>query len=357
MKKLLLFILVIQSIGSTAQNTNQKLDSLIQKKIIEYNIPSMAVSYITSEKCHYGIAGTTKTEGNQDVTIEDKYHLASNTKAITSLIAMKLVEDGKISLETTFIDVFPNLKKKISKDYYKITLGDLLSHKARIQPYTNGIEFLKLPEMKGTPSERRIAFAKFVLNEKTTPIGEYSNAGYAIASLMLEKVSGKSFEGLIAQCMQDLNFDHSIGFPNKTDENAPWGHYYEGDTQMSIPPDVEYGLEDYMLAAGDVSMKITDYSKLIQLHLNGLKGKNNYVSSSSYELMHYGIDNYAYGWINFERKGDKISTHDGTLGTFYSHVILDPKNDFAVVILMNAGNKDQVQGLYELRQEIIENMR
>jgi len=357
MKKLVTIILVLQSLGLTAQTTNRTMDSLIEKTITEYKIPSMVVGYITGDTCYYGSAGTTKVNGDQEVTLNDKYHLASNTKAITSLIAMRLVEEGKISMETTFIEIFPNLKKEISEEYYKITLGDLLSHNAGVQPYTNVLESLKLPEIKGTPSERRKAFAIFVLNEKPVSAGEYSNAGYAISSLMLEQASGMSFEELVAKTMKSLDFDHVVNFPNKADENAPWGHITKGNTQEALPPEYEYELEDYMLAAGDISMNVVDYSKLIQMHLNGLNGIDSYVSSAGFKQMHFGIDNYAYGWGNFENNGNKISAHDGSTGTFHSHAMLDPKSDFAIVIVMNAANQEQVKGLYEVQKEIIKNMR
>ena len=268
MKKLVTIILVLQTLGLTAQTTNSTMDSLIEKTIAEYKIPSMVVGYITGDACYYGSAGTTKINGSQEVTLDDKYHLASNTKAITSLIAMRLVEEGQITMETTFLDVFPELKDQISEEYYKITLGDLLSHNAGIQPYTSPKEAVKLPELKGTPSERRKAFAIFVLNEKPVSVGEYSNAGYAISSLMLEAVSGMSFEELVAKTMKELDFDHVVNFPNKADENAPYGHFGQGNMQFALPPEYEYELEDYMLAAGDISMNVVDYSKLIQMHLN-----------------------------------------------------------------------------------------
>ena len=116
--------------------------------------------------------------------------------------------------------MFPSWKKRSNPAYYEITLADLLSHRAKIQPYTSGVEFQELPKFMGDKSEQRKQFSKYLLigkpvnnNEK---IYNYSNAGYSIAALMLEKVSGKTWEKLTKQTMSDrLNVDVQFGWPNK----------------------------------------------------------------------------------------------------------------------------------------------
>src|SRR5688500_847188 len=64
----------------------------------------------------------------------DYFHLGSNTKAITGFVAAYLVENNKIKWTTKFFDLFPNWKKQSDPAYYEITLVDLLSHRAKIQP-------------------------------------------------------------------------------------------------------------------------------------------------------------------------------------------------------------------------------
>lgn len=356
MKQIVTTIVILSSIVLNAQRTDARLDSLISETIAAHEIPSMVVGYITNDSCYFGIGGKTQINGGRDAQLKDMYHLGSNTKAITSLIAMHMVEGGQISMNTTFLDVFPQLKRKIKKTYSAITLGDLLSHNAGVQPYTNPAEFVKLPELVGTPKERRKAFAKFVLNEEPIEGWGYSNAGYAIASLMLETVAETSFEEMIAESMKELNYNYTIGFPNQTDKNAPWGHYGPGSVQQALSPDFPYGLEDYMLAAGDVSMNILDYSDLIQMHLNGLNGEEGYVNSANFKEMHFGKEKYAYGWGNREVNGTKVSAHDGSGGTFFCHTQVVPDKNFAIVIIMNAANQEQVEGLYGLEAEILKGL-
>ena len=149
-----LFCLLIFTLNMSSQTTHPQLDSLIDATIKMYDIPSMAVAYIKADTIVYGVQGKANKAFETSVTLNDKYHLGSNTKAVTSYIAFGLIEKGLISLETKFSDLVTNLGKIKSK-YNDITLADLLSHNARIRPYTSGLEFKKLPEFNGSTMEKR----------------------------------------------------------------------------------------------------------------------------------------------------------------------------------------------------------
>lgn len=270
---------------------------------------------------------------------------------------MKMVEANQIQLETKFVDVFPELKNQIRPKYLNVILGDLLSHYAFIQPYTAGDEFEKLPELSGNLAERKWQFAKFVLNEAPVKLGTYSNAGYVLAALMLAKRSGHSFEDLIGLTMQDLQLDYFFGFPNKEDLTHPWGHWEENNTLVALDSTHFYQLEDFMLPAGDLSMNIVDYANFVQLHLNGLTGDPVFLKGDSYSKMHFGLNGYSLGWGNNQNtKEEKISYHDGSAGTYYCHTVLIPHLEVAVAIMMNAAGDQQIEGIYALRELILQRM-
>ena len=201
---------------------------------------------------------------------------------------MKMIEDKQISLESKLSDIVPELTGTLP-DYLSVTLSDLLSHRAGIQPYTSSTEYQKLPEFKGSISERRKQFAQFVLNEcpiqlKVGNTYSYSNAGYAIAALMMEKISHKTFEELVDITFKRLGLDYFWGFPNKKNVKNPWGHWNNnGDNMIALPPDHDYKLMDCVAPAGDLSMDIIDYSKYIMMNIDGLLGNDNYLKSESYQ--------------------------------------------------------------------------
>src|SRR5207249_7616700 len=135
------------------------------------------------------------------VTAEDKFHIGSVTKSMTATVAAMLVEAGKISWTTTIGKSFPELGDKLHPDYREVTLEQLLAHRGGAPGKAPRDLWAKAWQATGTPGEQRLAFAKGILERKpeakpgTKHI--YSNQGYAIAGVMLEKAAGKSWEDLM----------------------------------------------------------------------------------------------------------------------------------------------------------------
>lgn len=343
----------VNMLNNQAQSNHPVITPLIKQVIEEQGIPAMAVAVVRAEQVHYGIAGQNKVEEGTAVNLSHKFHLGSNTKAFTSFMAMQLIEEGKVSLESKFFKYFPKLKKKAKKEYHQITLGELLSHEAGIAPFTSGLEFKMLPELGTALPERKLNFAQAVFLEKPFQKGTYSNAGYVLAGLLLEQVTGKTYEELLDATLQQLELDYAIGAPNKERSANPWGHWKEVDALVAHGPDHSYQLQDFMLPAGDLSMNIVDYAQFVQLHLRGLQGKDNQLKASNYQLLHFAKKDYSYGWGN-EKQGEyKASYHDGSLGTFYTHTILIPELDIAVVIFANSAEESHIEAIYQLRGKLM----
>ena len=184
-----------------SQNLNKIADSIR----VKYKIPEIAFAIVSVDSINeiqtLGFHKIESKKKEDEAKINDYFHLGSNAKAITGFICAYLVEQKKINWETKFFNLFPKWKNKSNKAFYNITLEDLLSHRARIQPFTSGNEYKKLPKFVGTKSEKRKQFCKYLLKNKPVELNDktfnYSNAGYSIATLMIEKVSGTTWEELV----------------------------------------------------------------------------------------------------------------------------------------------------------------
>ena len=355
MKKITIgiIILLVISIHIEAQYSNPKINSLIDSTISKYNIPSMVIGVVKRDTCYYGRSGVLRIESDERVNLKCKYHIGSNAKAITAFVAMKLVEENQINLDTKLLELFPNLKEKTLNNYSKITLANLLSHTANLQAYTKKSEFDKLPELKGDPSEQRMQFAKFVLSESPVENGTYSNAGFIIASLMLEKATGKKFEELLKYTLNEINLDYFIGFPNKQNHLYPSGHMIEDSSLISIPATHSYILPTFLMPAGDLSMDIVDYSKFIRMHLKAINGNCEFLTCSSYKSLLDYREGYALGWSNGTTDdGTKYYGHNGTGGTYFCQTLIMPSQDLAVIVIINSAEKNHILGLREIREKI-----
>ncbi|AMR27880.1 hypothetical protein A0257_12800 [Hymenobacter psoromatis] len=346
--------------GASAQSLagQRALDSIRTR----YKLPALLAAIIEPGRIRYVYGGVRRNDRPELVTLNDYFHLGSDTKGVTSLLAGKLVEQGKISWDSKLLDVVPELRAAALPPYANVTLADLLSHRAGIQPYTAGAEYKNLPQFSGTLTEKRQQFAAVVLRQAPAlpPAGEsyvYSNAGYALAALMLERASHKSWEALVARAFRKLKLHYTLGFPNRTDARQPWGHWQQLPTDSvftPLGPTHTYKLRDYVAPAGDIAMPLPDFARLVQLHLRGLLGKVNYLSAATYQTIHFGKPDYAFGWgvEKLPATGALVSSHNGSAGTFYCHTSLFPSQKVAFVVLTNQGGDAAEKACNELRNSL-----
>lgn len=359
--KVTLLVFGLMALETKAQNLLTFADSIRK----EYRMPALAYAVIKSDKVlTMEVCGTRRSDSTEATTLQDKFHLGSNTKAITSYVAAKLIEDGKIGWQTTFFQLFPALKDSSLPDYQNITLQDLLSHRAGILPFTSGLEQKKVPKLTGSQGEKWRQFATWLLKQSPVKykkegfsMSQYSNAGYVLAAIMLEEASGKTWAELVTETLGKIKIKPVFGFPNKSNVHQPWGHrtglaWGMGDNYIEpCKPNDDYNL-DLIAPAGDISMSLPEYVKFLQEHLKGLKGKNGLLTMSSIQLMHYGLPEYALGWGNTSLKGKKISYHDGSGGTFYCHVILLKEQDLGIVIFSNIAGRRAEKAIYLLSDKL-----
>jgi CubicO group peptidase (beta-lactamase class C family) len=180
-------------------------------------------------------------------SLNDRFHIGSNTKAMTAFIIAKYVEKGKLNWNTKFFDLFPSWKSKSKPEYAKMTLQDLLSHRAGILPF-QGEDDPQIPDFKGNNIQKRKQFAQFVLTFSPVKIDNehpfvYSNAGYTLATLMVEKITGKSWEQLVDQVFnQDLKLNVKLSWPENQTNKDTWGHLTENDVLTPVPSKNDFHL-------------------------------------------------------------------------------------------------------------------
>jgi D-alanyl-D-alanine carboxypeptidase len=325
--------------------TQEYVEKIVQEARTKFNIPAIAVTVMDSKKINIKTIQGTRIAGTDNAaTLNDYFHIGSCSKSVLAVIAAKLIEEGMISWETKFFDIYPELKDAAKPAYYDITLEDLFLCKAGIMPYTSGEEF---PDISSTEANKRVVFIKYLLAQPPASKREksgtfehlYSNAGYTMASAMLEKITGKSYEALIeSYIVNGMDLDVYIGWPNRYNENQPWGHTVKGSKTETFPPGHEYRLPHLLTPAGDLSMSTLTFAEYIQNNLKGLRGEDNYITAKNYQYIHFGHEVFSLGAGNGKIEGASFSGLDGSAGTFFCRAILIPDLDFAFTIMMNAGS-------------------
>lgn len=348
--------------------TNRPLSETYIKEVAEnarriWNIPAVSISVMNSETVLYQcVDGFRKADSTERVTEEDYFFIGSCSKSILACIAAKLVEEGKITWDTSFFDLYPELKAEANQAYRGITLENLLQCQAGIQPFTSGTE--TYPE--AGPSENpQIVFFKYLFgNEPSSKMENgrfdwlYSNASYSLANAMLEKASGMSWEKLLDTYLRkEMGIDTFIGPPYLLSENQPWGHYVYNPKEQKITgykvemigPDSGYGLNPLINPAGNLSMKPGDFSRYIRLQLEGLQGKSTFLTKESFIDLNRDTgavvndETFTFGSWDGTMLGKKYNCIEGTDYTFYARGLIVPEEDFGISIMMNCGCTEVVE--------------
>ncbi|HEU0038089.1 MAG TPA: serine hydrolase [Verrucomicrobiae bacterium] len=303
-------------------------------------VPAMAAAVVTSAGIQFvGAIGVRKRGTDIPVTLDDRWHLGSDTKAMTSTLIARLVERGQLKWDTTLAEVFPELAPKMNPDFQKVTLLQLLSHRAGLPPNLTLAKYVGDDVMALRLRVVREELAK----KPQSPPGKtykYSNLGYIIAGAVVEKVTGKSWEQSVSsEIFEPLQMKHTgfggTGTPGQIDQ--PWPHTGDGKPTAENGPAVDN--LPVMGPAGRVHCSIQDWAKFIQDQLRGARGESALLKPEAYQTMHkvhFGGD-YALGWSVAERSwgGGKVLNHVGDNTMNCANVWIAPQRDFAILVCVN----------------------
>ncbi len=263
-----------------------------------------------------------------------------------------MVKENKIKWNTKFFDLYPELKQKSNKAYHDLTLLNLLSFRTRLFKYTYTYDKPTEKQFKGNEGEQRYQFTKWFFQQKPVETNDsinFSNLGYIAAALMLEKASGKNYKELVNDLGKELGISFGFGSPNSSDSLQPWGH--DADLKPQQPGD-SYKL-NWLLAAGNINMSLPDYSKFIQLQLQGLRTGAKLLSKEEFYFLHFGLTRFSVGWfwLTDEVLG-KYSYNIGNPGTFLSKVYIYKEKDRAFILFSNVQSNDSDTGMDLLLNEL-----
>jgi CubicO group peptidase (beta-lactamase class C family) len=314
----------------------------------KYDLPAMAGAIVTGAGLEAIGADGVRERGKPDrVTVEDRWHLGSCTKSMTATLCAMLVEEKKLSFDTTVGQVFGDVKD-MDPAWKDVTLRQLLTNHAGA-PADLSADGLwdRLRAHTGTPTEARRLLVEGVLKHPPDPKPGtkfvYSNAGFSIAGAMAETVTKTPWEALIAKRLFEPLGMKSAGFgaPGTKDAiDQPRGHRESG---KPVAPGREADNPVAIAPAGLVHCTIGDWAKYVQLHLVGEKKDGaRLLKPETFVTLHTPVadeSNYAMGWIVGQRPwaGGRVLTHNGSNTMWYCVTWIAPEKDFAVLVTCNEG--------------------
>ena len=337
---------------SAAVESPDDLHDLLASQRESNGLPAIAAGVMKQGRLlAVGAAGVRKAGTEAAVTRDDKFHIGSDTKAMTATLAAMLVGEGKLRWNQTLSELFPERAAKMNADYRPVTLEMLLTHRAGMAH--DGHDY----GSKSDPvTVQRLKYLDATINQAPAhKAGEfsYSNAGYIVVGAILERVTGKAWETLIRERLFKPLGMTSAGFgpPSKANMvDQPWGHvladgHYKaryGDNPPALGP------------AGTVHCSIADYLKFADFHASGGRRPAGLLAPELVEKLRTPPPSatYAMGWGTGKRGWAKgtVMTHAGSNTMNYFIVWVAPKIEFSVAAAANAAGPavskdlDQVVG-------------
>lgn len=345
MKKTILFTFLFSLACNFSQSQTMAAFADSIRKL--YNIPELNYAVVSSDEIvDIQALGNRRINSNSTAALTDRFRIGSNTKTVTSYIAWLLVKGGKIKWDTKFFDLYPELKPQSNPAYYGLTLQDFITFRANTIKWTYTNDTPTKKEISGNEEQQRYKFITWVLQQEPVAAKQaitFSNPAYVAAGLMLEKATGKDYKTLVKELGKTLNIDFDFGQPNYTNKNQTWGH---DENLHPEKPDKNLKL-NWLLPAGNVNVSLPDYVKFIQLQLQGLLGKSKIFTAAEFDLMHYGLPQFAYGWNWYTDTTTHLrySFHKGNPGTFLSQVYICKDIDKAFIFFANVQSADAEEGL------------
>jgi D-alanyl-D-alanine carboxypeptidase len=330
-----------QTFTVTVTTGIQAIDQNVAAFMSQYNIPGMAIAITLNDKLVYvNSYGKASIESNQAVTTQSLFRISSLSKQITSAAIMRLLDQGKLSLNQT---VFGS--------------GSILGNTYGAQPYGPGVTNITVSELLhhtegGWPDNSTDPFGSnfsytipqlmnWGLNNvpllDTIPGRSYyySHFGYTVLGRVIEKITGLPYAQAVQQLvLQPSGISDMQIAGNTLSARLPNEVQYYGQNNE----DPYYIPVSRMDAANGWVGSATDLARFL-VHVDG-QSNLTILSPNAMTAMttgSYANPKYGCGW---ELNQYNIFHHGNWPGTGSSQAITTQNGNFNYVILANTGSND-----------------
>ncbi|HKR60615.1 MAG TPA: serine hydrolase [Pyrinomonadaceae bacterium] len=287
----------------------------------------------------YGLANREFSIPNTPTT---KFRVGSVSKQFTAAGILLLEQRGKLQVSDRVDKYLPDWPKA----WHEVTIHHLLSHTAGLPRLTTHALLEVSALSRSTLSPFREVRDLFKPGEELQPLdskpGEkwnYSNIGYIVLAMIIEKVSGKNYCDFFSQeIFQPLGMMNSwCGEPATILTQRASGYNRINETLVNGP----YTDMRFVNGAGSIYSTLDDL-----LVWDRVLDSNRLFSSSARDRLFTPVLNeYAYGWWIQKKLGRKVQWHGGNeIGGFVAHVARYPAEQLFIVVLSNVwSNPDRSQ--------------
>jgi CubicO group peptidase (beta-lactamase class C family) len=337
--------IALQSCGAPpprdAVRHNPEVDSLFSVFATD-STPGAAVMVIREgEVLHAAGYGLANLRDGSPMHPSTPVRLGSVSKAFTAMAIVILEERGELSFDAPAVDWVPELAR-----FPGITIRHLLNHTSGLPDYYDDespLGEIATSADRDKPLQNAEAVAVYEgWGEPRFPPGdrfEYSNPGYEVLALIVERISGRTFADFLASeiftpldmttaAVRDLPGTvipgRAIGYEQKQEEDTGW---QESDDHWG----------NWLVGAGGVYASLEDLYRWDQaLYRWADSGDRTTEAFEPARLNDGTMSEYGFGWGLSDRLGRAAIHHNGAWVGFRTSLLRFPEERLTVIVLSNA---------------------
>ena len=338
--------------------THIELQQLLDHTLAEYGVPGAATGVVRvhddgtlDTDCVW--SGITSQTTGYPVIADTLFQIGSISKIFTTMLAMQLIDEGHLGLDTRVREILPEFQVRGAPD---VTQGCTVRH---LMCHVSGIEGDAFPDDLGRGDDCVDAYVRYIgtfpaRSALDGPLS-YSNGAFVVLGRIVEVLRGMTWDEAIRKYIaQPAGFAHTWTLPEDVLRfSSALGHNRAVATdQRTFPapvaPSSVWNLPRSSGPCGQVSASIGDLMGFVSVFLRGGVAPNGVrlLSERSVELMtseqvslrDQGITNigWALGWQLPNWGTEPAFGHGGATEGQRANVVVFPNRRFAIITLTNA---------------------
>ncbi|MCF8307812.1 MAG: beta-lactamase family protein [Bacteroidales bacterium] len=237
---LFMALLMSYSLPAKSQAYSTAIDSLLKQHHRQNQFNGVALVSKDGEILYEKGWGNANESWEIPNTKHTKFRIGSCTKPLTATVVMSLVEEGRLQLNDSIAKYLPQYPRDKAE---KITIRHLLEHSSGIPDYTGLDFFAKRMHLKNQPGEFVSNFWKEDLRFEPGTLLKYTNSGYYLLGVIIEKITGKPYEKVLREHILDpAGMNNSGLYKNDTIIKKSATGYTHGNGQLKKAPHVNYSV-------------------------------------------------------------------------------------------------------------------
>ena len=319
-----------------------ELDRLAVDAMADWKVPGAALAVVQDGEVVLTKAyGQRDIEANLPMTTATQFLICSITKSFTATAVALLHNEGRLDWTKPVRDYLPEFRLYDPVATERVTIRDLLCHQSGLPRH----DWVHLPGDR-PPDELLGGMRYLELSRDIRSAYQYNNLCYNVAGLLIERVSGQSYEAFIRARLAD-RLGMTVGFTlDELEATADSARPYMMHEDTRLPA---MRLPIRTMAAGAINTSVTDLANWMRLHLG--KGAFNgkcllpaalvealhapRVYESQSEFAEFGAAHYGLGFQCQIYRGDRVLFHGGGWPGWGARMTLVPDFGIGVAILTN----------------------